>query len=81
MRNTRASDRFGRLGGDEFLLVLPETDKTGADVVAAKVGGHITAEGLSATCGTAGTPETEPEPHALVEAADAAMRALRAENR
>ncbi len=77
-RNTRTVDLFGRLGGDEFLLVLPETDKEGADAVATKIGGFLATEGLNATCGTAGTPEIEPEAEALVDAADASMRALRA---
>lgn len=76
-RNTRSADLFGRLGGDEFLLVLPETDSVGAEAVAAKVRGFLVEEGLNATCGTAGTPQTEPEPERLVETADDAMRAFR----
>lgn len=78
-RNTRTADLFGRLGGDEFLLVLPETDQAGAESVAEKVRGFLADDDLSATCGTAGTPQTRPEPDALVDAADAALRALRVE--
>jgi diguanylate cyclase (GGDEF)-like protein len=33
----RNEDSFGRFGGEEFLLVLPETDRAGAMVVAEKV--------------------------------------------
>jgi two-component system cell cycle response regulator len=33
----RGSDSFGRYGGEEFLLVLPETDAAGALVVAEKI--------------------------------------------
>lgn len=76
-RNTRSADLFGRLGGDEFLLVLPETDLDGAEAVAAKVRSFLAEEGLNATCGTAGTPETEPDPESLVQVADDAMRAFR----
>lgn len=76
--NTRAADLFGRLGGDEFLLVLPETDQDGATTVADKISGLLADEDLNATCGTAGTPQVEPEAETLIDAADTAMRALRA---
>ncbi len=76
--NTRAADLFGRLSGDEFLLVLPETDLAGASAVAEKLSRVLAEESLHATCGTAGTPGTTPEPAELVEAADASMRALKA---
>jgi diguanylate cyclase (GGDEF)-like protein len=33
----RGTDLLGRYGGEEFLLVLPETDRAGAMVVAEKV--------------------------------------------
>ena len=76
-RNTRASDRIGRLGGDEFLVVLPETDCDGAEVVANKLTAVLADEGVRISTGVAGTPETTPDPDALVAAADAALRAAR----
>ncbi len=41
--STRDYDRLGRFGGEEFLLVLPETDAEGARVVAEKVRSIIAA--------------------------------------
>ncbi|QJE73172.1 sensor domain-containing diguanylate cyclase [Aerophototrophica crusticola] len=35
--NIRASDRVGRLGGEEFAILLPETDLAGAEAVAEKL--------------------------------------------
>lgn len=75
--NTRVTDAIGRLGGDEFLLVLPETDLHGAEFVARKLTELLAAEKVDVSAGAAGTPETRPEPDALIEAADAAMRVLK----
>ena len=37
----RAYDIFGRFGGDEFLLVLPQTACTGASIVAERIGDAV----------------------------------------
>ncbi len=73
--NTRAADSIGRMGGDEFLLVLPETDSAGAENVARKLGAALAESGVSATLGAAGTLDVSAEPEALIAQADAAMRA------
>src|SRR5262245_1196018 len=43
-RGLRAIDVFGRFGGEEFLLVLPDTDEAGAKVVAERIRAAVAAE-------------------------------------
>jgi diguanylate cyclase (GGDEF)-like protein len=43
-RNLRNSDVAGRMGGDEFLVVLPETDRHGGEVLAARLQEGFVAE-------------------------------------
>ena len=80
----RNIDKLFRFGGDEFCLVLPETDQKGALMVAertrraiveapflvAEVGGVT----LSASLGVATFPEHASGPGELVQAADRAMQ-------
>ncbi|MGZ5113545.1 MAG: diguanylate cyclase domain-containing protein [Usitatibacter sp.] len=77
----RASDTVGRLGGDEFFAILPETSLAGAQGVAAKLGAALaepylldggTAR-LSASVGIAMFPESGSDPEQLQRAADAAL--------
>jgi diguanylate cyclase (GGDEF)-like protein len=41
---TRAKDFFARIGGEEFVLVLPETDRKSAEIVAERCRGLISKE-------------------------------------
>jgi len=40
-KDLRSSDLLGRLGGEEFALLLPETDITGAEILANRIRSHV----------------------------------------
>ena len=77
----RASDTVGRLGGDEFLAILPETSVEGASGVAQKLLESLrepyALEGatahLSASVGLSLFPDHGNDPEGLQRAADAAL--------
>ncbi len=53
-RCLRGADVFGRFGGEEFLAVLPETDRPGALLVAERIRAAVQAEtGVTVTLGVA----------------------------
>lgn len=77
----RASDTVGRLGGDEFLAILPETSLEGASGVAQKLRDSLrepyaldgaTAH-LSTSVGVSFFPDHGNDPEQLQRAADAAL--------
>ena len=76
----RASDFAGRFGGEEFILLLPDTDRNGAVTVAEDLRQVIAAAevaGLSrpitASFGVAALPDDAVEPTLLLRAADLAL--------
>jgi diguanylate cyclase (GGDEF)-like protein len=78
---TRAADIVGRYGGDEFLLVLPETTATEAGLFAQQLRAalaeepYVTTAGeqipIHASFGIAAYPEDAPDANGLVALADA----------
>jgi diguanylate cyclase (GGDEF)-like protein len=77
---TRASDFVGRIGGEEFALLLHDTDSDGAAVVAANVLQAVRdlrvdgREGpLTASVGIATYPQDAPDSRELFNAADHAL--------
>jgi diguanylate cyclase (GGDEF)-like protein len=76
----RTSDFAGRLGGDEFIVLLPDTDAAGAALVAEKIRSaiaEITVSGveqeITASLGIASIPEHAGEGEQLVRSADRAL--------
>ena len=83
-RCCRGEDLVGRMGGDEFLVILPQTDAAGATVAAERIKSHLDAadlassdgqpfDFLSFSLGVASYPADARTRRALVRAADEAM--------
>ena len=80
----RSIDKLFRFGGDEFCMVLPQTDTRGATEVAERVRQAIASEPIlveetggvrmSASLGVATFPDHAGQPGDLVQAADRAMQ-------
>lgn len=80
--SSRGPDFPTRFGGDEFIVLLPQTDKHSAARVAERMRAHIEefslvgGYGLTASFGLATFPDDATIPHDLIESADrAAYRA------
>jgi diguanylate cyclase (GGDEF)-like protein/putative nucleotidyltransferase with HDIG domain len=78
----RAVDVIARFGGDEFVVILPETDRAGSVRVASRLQEALARRGLEGmpdgcdvtfTIGTATSPEDGTRPSDLLVSADSAM--------
>jgi diguanylate cyclase (GGDEF)-like protein len=78
IRHTRAIDHVGRIGGEEFAVLAPESGTAGSLAMAERLRRAVEIEfsghgGLTASCGSAAYPENGAERLVLVGAADRAM--------
>ena len=75
----RAEDQVGRLGGEEFLVLLPETDARAANKAAEKMRSNVIATGVTISVGWAAWEGEEPDE--LLRRADDALYAAKAHGR
>ncbi|HEY7738346.1 MAG TPA: diguanylate cyclase [Candidatus Limnocylindria bacterium] len=90
-RSIRASDIFGRYGGEEFMLILPETTPEDAFTLVEELREMVMRRPMSVatgilvdatiSIGVAGGHSTELQVDRLVDAADAAMYVAKSEGR
>jgi diguanylate cyclase (GGDEF)-like protein len=92
LRTLRSTDVPVRYGGDEFVILLPETSKDQAIEAARRIGGEIAREAfladqsfgplkLTASLGVASFPDDARSPDDLLRRADEAMYRVKAERR
>lgn len=90
-QNVRKTDKAARYGGDEFVIILPQTEKAGAKILAVKLlealqqqkfvsdsGEHLA---VTASFGVASFPEDSLSSSELINAADEAMYKVKASGR
>ncbi|HJU00232.1 MAG TPA: GGDEF domain-containing protein, partial [Actinomycetes bacterium] len=79
LEQVRTGDRPFRIGGDEFAILFPATDASGASVVAEKIRARVEAEvaGVTTSIGIAELGLAAPDADSLIDRADTAMYAAK----
>jgi diguanylate cyclase (GGDEF)-like protein len=75
---TRSEDVVGRLAGDEFVVILVNTDPKLAHQMVVRLSTQLTANGLRCSLGTALFPRDASDAEGLLKAADEALYAAKA---
>jgi diguanylate cyclase (GGDEF)-like protein len=80
-RQLRSVDRFARIGGEEFVVVLTEVDHVTANEVARRIVEAIASSPVTLCAGSASQPRNAMDTHTLVAAADKALYEAKARGR
>ncbi|MCE9577924.1 MAG: sigma 54-interacting transcriptional regulator [Deltaproteobacteria bacterium] len=75
--NVRRMDQIAEYGRDEYAVIVPEADRTGALEAARRITADAAAPGLIVHAGVAACPDDGGTPDALIAAARAALRVAR----
>ena len=86
----RAADIVAKYGGDEFVIILPQTDRKGACTLAERIRGAVEAHsfpgeeegmGITSSMGIAQFPDNGETSRDLLESADSALYAAKRSGR
>ena len=88
-QNVRSFDLVAKYGGDEFTLILPQTDREGACVVAERMRSVVSSHtfplaptgSITVSLGVAVFPEDATDPMGLIQASDRALYAAKRRGR
>jgi len=78
---TRETDIVTRYGGEEFVVVMPQTNLEGASIFAEKIRSAISESGLVTISGGIAEASRQDDPNTLLARADAALYAAKAAGR
>ena len=86
-KHSRKTDIFARMGGDEFVLLLPETNQKTARIILSKIREGLLLDMQRNNCpvtfsiGVLTCHDSSPSPQALIQRADELMYAVKQDNK